>query len=50
MKTWEAMVALPSPNGSLIPTRMTGEFQNYVQAQAYFSKFGKIVMGPRIVN
>jgi hypothetical protein len=50
MKTWEAMVLMPAPNGGFIPTRMTGEFQNYVQATAYFTQFGKISMGPRIIT
>lgn len=51
MKTWECLVALASPNGyNPIPTRMTGQFSNYMQAKAYFGSFGKLLQDPRIVN
>lgn len=48
--TWEATVAMPSPSNGFIPTHMTGEFKNIMEATAYFTKFGKIIMGPRIIS
>lgn len=50
MNNWEAMVAVPHNGTSFIPTRMTGQFSNYLQAQAYFNSFGKILVGPKIKN
>jgi len=49
--TWECKVALPQPNGGApLPTVMTGQFANYLQARAYFSAFGKMLNEPRIIN
>jgi len=51
MHQWEAMVMVTSsaaPSG--IPTRMTCAAKNYLEARGYFEKFGRITMGPRMIQ
>jgi len=51
MHQWECKVAMPQPNGGApYPVTMTCSARNYLEARAYFTKFGKLLNDPRIIS